>query len=127
MHSYADKFERKLHTENFGIKNFRLLLPRSRILLLTMQMVSVIHQTTLQNERVQVPIDGGERAGPFEIIVEALLDEGPSFPINEVGFILGDGTLLAVWANPDILLAYKTTGVLLVVSLVPNGAFAKLL
>ena len=25
MHSYADTFERKLHTENFGIKNFRVL------------------------------------------------------------------------------------------------------
>ena len=25
MHSYSDTFERKLHTENFGIKNFRVL------------------------------------------------------------------------------------------------------
>jgi len=74
------------------------------------------YQTTLVRERARVPIGGGEKAGPFEIIVEALLDEGPSFTINEVGFILDDGTLLAVWADPDISLAYKTAGVPLAVS-----------
>lgn len=73
-------------------------------------------QTALRNERARVPVGGGEKAGPFEIIVEALLDQGPSFTINEVGFILDDGTLLAIWADPDVSLAYKTAGVPLAVS-----------
>ena len=63
-----------------------------------------------------MPVGGGEKAGPFEIVVEALLDTGLGFTINEVGFVLDDGTLLAVWADPNISLAYKTAGVPLAVS-----------
>lgn len=74
------------------------------------------YQAALKRERVRVPIGGGEKAGPFEIIVEALLDTGPSFTINEVGFVLDDGTMLAIWADPAISLAYKTAGVPLAVS-----------
>lgn len=73
-------------------------------------------QTTLRHEIVRVPVAGGERAGPFEIIVEALLDEGPSFTINEVGFLLEDGTLLAVWASPSTSLAFKTADIPLAIS-----------
>lgn len=73
-------------------------------------------QTTLKNELVRIPIGGGEKAGPFEIIVQGLLDTGPTFTINEVGFILSDGTLLAIWAEPNKSLAYKTAGIPLAVA-----------
>ncbi len=74
------------------------------------------YQIALIRERARAPVGGGEKAGPFEIVVEALLDTGPGFTINEVGFVLDDGTLLAVWADPNISLAYKTAGVPLAVS-----------
>lgn len=73
-------------------------------------------QAALRRERARVPVGGGERIGSFEISVEALFDVGPSFTINEVGFVLDDGTMLAIWADPDVSLAFKTEGVPLVVS-----------
>lgn len=73
-------------------------------------------QTALVNERARTPIGGGERAGPFEIIVEALLDTGPTFDIYEVGFVLADGTLLAIWSDPNFALLVKTIGIPLAVS-----------
>jgi len=68
-------------------------------------------ETALRRERVRVPIGGGERIAPHELRVEAIVDDGPSFWVREVGFVLEDGTLFAVWSDPDTPLAYKTAGV----------------
>ena len=72
--------------------------------------------TVLKNERARAEIGGGERVGDFEIEVQALLDTGLSFWIREVGFMLEDGTMLAVWSDPATPLAYKTDGVPLAVA-----------
>ncbi|MBP1862130.1 phage tail-collar fiber domain-containing protein [Rhizobium herbae] len=68
-------------------------------------------ETELGNERMRVPVAGGSWVGDFTIHLTALLDSGPSFWIKEVGFILTDGTMLAVWSDTDTPLAYKTAGV----------------
>ena len=68
-------------------------------------------ETELRRERVRVPVGGGERIAPHELRVEALVDEGPSFWVREAGFMLDDGTLFALWSDPDTPLAYKTAGV----------------
>ncbi len=69
------------------------------------------NETALRRERVRVPIGGGERIAPHELRVEALADTGPSFWVREVGFELDDGTLFALWSDPDTPLTYKTAGV----------------
>lgn len=71
-------------------------------------------ETALASERVRVPIAGGSWVGDFTIHMTALLDDGPSFWIREVGIILSDGTLLAVWSDATTPLAYKTAGVPLI-------------
>lgn len=72
-------------------------------------------QTELVRERARVAIGGGERINSFEIAVEALLDTGPTFNINEIGFVLDDGTFLAIWASSEFSLAVKTAGIPLAV------------
>ncbi len=74
------------------------------------------NETALRNERVRVPIGGGARIAPHELRVEALVDSGPSFWVREVGFVLEDGTLFALWSDPDTPLAYKTAGVPLAIA-----------
>ncbi len=74
------------------------------------------NETGLVREKARVAIGGGERVGQFEIEVQALLDEGSSFWIREIGFMLQDGTMLALWSDPQVPLAYKTAGVPLVVA-----------
>lgn len=68
-------------------------------------------QTSLRRERVRIPVLGGEDISPTEIMVQGLLDTGPQFNINEVGFYDEDGTLIVVWANADFTLATKTPGI----------------
>jgi len=67
--------------------------------------------SALRSERVRVPVGGGRRVAPHEIEVQALVDDGPSFWVREVGFFLADGTLLAVWSSETTPLAYKTAGI----------------
>ena len=73
-------------------------------------------ETALRNERARAAVGGGRRVAPHEIEVQALLDDGPSFWIREVGFLLEDGTLLALWSDEDTPMAYKTAGVPLAVA-----------
>ena len=68
-------------------------------------------ETALKRERVRVPIGGGERIAPHELRVEAIVDDGPSFWVREVGFVLENGTLFALWSDEQTPLAYKTAGV----------------
>ena len=74
------------------------------------------NETALRNERVRVPIGGGERIAPHELRVEAIVDDGPSFWVREVGFVLEDGTLFALWSDEQTPLAYKTAGVPLAIA-----------
>ena len=69
------------------------------------------NETALRNERARAAVGGGRRVAPHEIEVQALLDDGPSFWIREVGFLLEDGTLLALWSDAQTPMAYKTAGV----------------
>lgn len=70
-----------------------------------------VAQQELIRERVRIPVAGGIRISPFEIMVQGLLDVGPTFNVNEVGFILEDGTLLSVWSSPGRTLFQKSEGV----------------
>lgn len=72
---------------------------------------AIATQTELVRERVRIPVGGGQRVSPFEIAIEALLDSGPTFTINEIGFVLEDGTFLAIWASSEFSLAVKTAGI----------------
>ena len=62
----------------------------------------------LRNERIRVPVGGGERTGPATITLQALVEASPAFWVREVGFVLSDGTLFAVWSDEDTPLLYKT-------------------
>ena len=75
------------------------------------------HETALRHERARVPIGGGKRLSPHEVEVQALLDTGPELWVTEVGFYLEDGTLFAVWSDPDVKLGFKADGMPLVVAL----------
>jgi hypothetical protein len=70
-----------------------------------------VAQTALRRERVRIPVAGGERIGPFEIMVQGLLDTGPTFNVNEVGFVLDNGTFLSIWSTPGRTLFQKSEGV----------------
>ncbi len=70
----------------------------------------------LRNERFRVAVGGGERTGPATITLQALLDDSPAFWVREVGFILGDGTLFALWSDEAKPLLYKTADGVVVVA-----------
>lgn len=68
-------------------------------------------QTELQNERERIPVAGGARVDWNRIHVTALAQGNESYWVKEIGFFLDDGTLLAVWSDPDNVFAYKMTDV----------------
>ena len=65
----------------------------------------------LTNERMRIPIADGERIDDHQIHVTALADGSTEFWVREIGFMLEDGTMLAVWSDKDNPLAYKSTSV----------------
>ena len=65
----------------------------------------------LTNERMRIPIADGERVGEHQIHVTALADGSTEFWVREIGFMLEDGTMLAVWSDKDNPLAYKSAQV----------------
>ncbi len=60
---------------------------------------------------------GGERTGPATITLQALLEDSPAFWVREVGFILSDGTLFAIWSDEAKPLLYKTADGTVVIAL----------
>lgn len=68
-------------------------------------------ETALRSERARIAIIKASRPAPTTVHLEAVLDQGASFWIREVGVHLDDGTLLAIWSDPDTPLAYFTAGV----------------
>lgn len=67
--------------------------------------------TALRGEMARIPILQGQRRDPsgFSILGVLPKESAGTYPVNEVGFFLENGTLLAVWSIPDYPLAYKTT------------------
>ena len=68
-------------------------------------------QTSLRAEKARYPIAGGSRVSPKQIHLTALADGPAEFWVREVGFVLSDGTMLAIWSDPAKPLAYKSPGV----------------
>lgn len=67
--------------------------------------------TRLQSERARYPVADGQRLTSRQIHLTALADGAAEFWVREVGFYLADGTCLAIWSDPAKPLAYKATGV----------------
>ncbi len=68
--------------------------------------------SALRSERRRIPVGQGERLTPTQIHITAVEDGNQiEYWVREVGFILDDGTLLAVWSNPDQALAFKAANV----------------
>ncbi|MNJ20025.1 hypothetical protein D3C77_143530 [compost metagenome] len=64
-------------------------------------------QKSLQAQVAKYPIAGGERLSSTQIHLTAVADGERAFWVREVGFLLSDGTLLAVWSHPTEALTYK--------------------
>lgn len=67
-------------------------------------------QKSLMAQTAKYPISGGERLGNTQIHLTAVADGDRAFWVREIGFLLSDGTLLAVWSHPTEALAYKPAG-----------------
>ncbi len=63
-------------------------------------------QRSLVAQTAKYPISGGERLGSTLLRLTALADGDHAFWLREIGFLLSDGTLLAVWSNSSTLLPY---------------------
>jgi len=72
-------------------------------------------QKSLIAQTAKYPISGGERLSSTLLHLTALADGDRAFWVREIGFLLSDGTLLAVWSDSSTPLAYKsaTTDLLL--------------
>ncbi|MFL0830061.1 phage tail-collar fiber domain-containing protein [Vibrio parahaemolyticus] len=68
------------------------------------------NEVGLVNERMRIAIADGERIDDYQIHLTGLADGDTEFWVREIGFILKDGTMLAVWSDTDPL-AYKSAEV----------------
>ena len=67
--------------------------------------------TALRGERLRLPIAGGSRVDEHTIKVSAVADDDTEFWVSELGFVLSDGTLLAISAFQNRPLAWKASDV----------------
>lgn len=67
-------------------------------------------QKSLRAQVGKYPISGGERLTDTLIHLTALADGPAAFWVREIGFLLADGTLLAVWSHATDILTYKAAG-----------------
>lgn len=65
-------------------------------------------QKSLLAQTAKYPIAGGERLSSTLLHLTALADGDRAFWVREIGFLLSDGTLLAVWSDSSTPLAYKS-------------------
>ncbi len=65
------------------------------------------NETALVNERMRIAIADGERIDPHQIHVTGVAEGATEFWVREIGFILSDGTMLAVWSDNKPL-AFKS-------------------
>lgn len=68
------------------------------------------NEVSLVNERMRVAVADGDRISEHQIHLTGLADGSAEFWVREIGFILKDGTMLAVWSDTDPL-AYKSAQV----------------
>nr|WP_238937506.1 phage tail protein [Pseudoalteromonas sp. S16_S37] len=80
-------------------------------------------RSALQAEVHRISVASGEDKGNAQIHMSVIDDTDHNFWVNEVGFYLEDGTLFAVYSNPDKPIAYKSAEVdlLLAFDLVLTG------
>lgn len=64
-------------------------------------------QTALRNQVAKIPISDGEKLSDTLLHVTAIADGPQAYWVREIGFLLADGTLLAVWSHATDVLAYK--------------------
>lgn len=64
-------------------------------------------QTALRAQVAKFPISDGEKLSNTLLHVTALADGPLAIWVREIGFLLADGTLLAVWSHATDVLAYK--------------------
>lgn len=67
--------------------------------------------TTLVSERARIPVAGGDLVGDHQLHVTAIEDGDTEYWVKELAFILADGTVLAIWSDPDTTLAWKAAGI----------------
>jgi Phage tail-collar fibre protein len=67
--------------------------------------------TALINERNRVTVSNGERTQPTQIHITAIENGTTEYWVREIGFMLDDGTLLAIWSHPTQALAWKASDV----------------
>jgi hypothetical protein len=65
-------------------------------------------QTALRGQVAKIAISDGQRLSDSLIHVTAVADDAKAYWVREVGFLLSDGTLLAVWSHPTEALTYKS-------------------
>lgn len=68
------------------------------------------NEVGLVSEKMRIPIADGERIDDHQIHLTGLADGDKEFWVREIGFILSDGTMLAVWSDTNPL-AYKSAEV----------------
>nr|WP_319513690.1 phage tail protein [uncultured Cohaesibacter sp.] len=95
----------------FNASNDGLTAQITHIALGSSQYTPTGAETTLKNEQARIEVAGGRYVDDYSIEVSALLDTDTGFTVAEVGLVLEDGTLLAVWSDPDTPLAAYTVGV----------------
>ena len=64
-------------------------------------------QTALRAQVAKFPISDGEKLSNTLLHFTALADDPLAIWVREIGFLLADGTLLAVWSHATDVLAYK--------------------
>ncbi len=65
-------------------------------------------QTALRSKKGTYPISDGQKLSSTQLHLTAVADDAAEYWVREVGFLLADGTLLAVWSDPAQALAYKS-------------------
>ena len=64
-------------------------------------------QTALRKQVAVYPISDGETLSSTLLHVTAVADGPQAIWVREIGYLLSDGTLFAVWSHPADVLAYK--------------------
>ena len=67
--------------------------------------------TALKSERNRIAITQGTPITPTQIHITAVENGESEYWVREIGFILADETLLAVWSHPTQALAFKAGNV----------------
>jgi hypothetical protein len=68
-------------------------------------------QIVLGRQLAKYPIAGGEKLSSTLLHLTAVADGESAFYVREIGFLLSDGTLFAVWSSTTEVLAYKAADI----------------